>query len=230
VTGLRLYDPAVDPFEDDGYPTAWRHIKHQVRAQAGHRCVRCGHPFIVGTSGVMEGPHAASKAFAAGLGFSQDALDLVLMDLDLETPLEQAMIERSRRINWSACDEHCTHDGPVRVQGEFGDWSGPLYGVDIAVELDGGFNVEAAWRILTTHHLDGNKANCRWWNLAALCQRCHLKIQRKVDMAQIWPTEHSDWFKVYAAGYYAHCYLGEDLDRDETEARMGELLELERVA
>ena len=33
--------------------------------------------------------------------------------------------------------------------------------------------------ILTTHHLDGNKANCEDWNLAALCQRCHLEYDRE---------------------------------------------------
>lgn len=35
---------------------------------------------------------------------------------------------------------------------------------------------------LTVHHLDLNKSNCEWWNLAALCQRCHLHIQAKVIM------------------------------------------------
>jgi len=56
---------------------------------------------------------------------------------------------------------------------------------------------------LTVHHLDGNKANCEWWNLAALCQRCHLCIQGKVVMNRVWMFEHSEWFKPYVAGYYA---------------------------
>lgn len=30
---------------------------------------------------------------------------------------------------------------------------------------------------LTVHHLDMNPANCRWTNLVALCQRCHLHVQ-----------------------------------------------------
>ena len=30
---------------------------------------------------------------------------------------------------------------------------------------------------LTVHHFDGNKSNCEWWNLMALCQRCHLRRQ-----------------------------------------------------
>jgi len=31
---------------------------------------------------------------------------------------------------------------------------------------------------LTVHHLDGNKGNIEDWNLAALCQRCHLHIEQ----------------------------------------------------
>jgi hypothetical protein len=93
-----------------------------------------------------------------------------------------------------------------------------------------GKEVEASrWRILTVHHLDGNKANCRWWNLAALCQRCHLTIQGKVQMARVWPWEHSFWFRPYAAGFYAATYLGEELTRSEVEARLDELLALERA-
>jgi hypothetical protein len=90
--------------------------------------------------------------------------------------------------------------------------------------------VEAAWRILTVHHLDGDKANCRWWNLVALCQRCHLQIQGRVVMARMWPWEHTEWFKPYVAAFYAWSYLGEDLTRPEAEARLEELLALERVA
>src|SRR3972149_6628883 len=59
-------------------------------------------------------------------------------------------------------------------------------------------------RVLTVHHLDGNKANCEWWNLAALCQRCHLSIQGRVVMERAWLFEHSAWFWPYVAGYYAH--------------------------
>ena len=50
-------------------------------------------------------------------------------------------------------------------------------------------------RILTVHHLDGNKANCEPWNLAALCQRCHLSIQARVDFYQMYMFEHSPWMK-----------------------------------
>jgi hypothetical protein len=43
-------------------------------------------------------------------------------------------------------------------------------------------------------------------------------------------AEHSEWFKPYVAGFYAHKYLGLALSRDEVEARLDELLELERLA
>lgn len=56
---------------------------------------------------------------------------------------------------------------------------------------------------LTVHDLDMNPANCEWWNIPALCQRCHLTIQSKVIMERIYMFEHSEWFKPYAAGYYA---------------------------
>lgn len=56
---------------------------------------------------------------------------------------------------------------------------------------------------LTVHHLDGNKSNNARWNLAALCQRCHLHIQGKVFMPQFYMFEHSDWFRPHVDGYYA---------------------------
>ena len=54
--------------------------------------------------------------------------------------------------------------------------------------------------MLTVHHLDGDKANCEWWNLPALCQRCHLKIQTKVDMNQLYLFEHAEWMKPFVEG------------------------------
>lgn len=56
--------------------------------------------------------------------------------------------------------------------------------------------------MLTVHHLDLNKSNCAWWNIPALCQRCHLSIQGKVIMERLYMFEHSEWFKPYVAGYY----------------------------
>ena len=55
--------------------------------------------------------------------------------------------------------------------------------------------------VLTVHHLDGDKSNNAEWNLAVLCQRCHLHIQGKVFMPQFYMFEHSDWFKPHVEGY-----------------------------
>ena len=153
----RIYDPEL--VGDDGYPPEWHAtIKHAVREEAGHRCVRCGHPYVKGAG------------------------------------------------RWSPCDGACQHEGPTRL-------------------VPGGR--EAEWRILTVHHLNGVKYDCRWWNLVSLCQRCHLRVQRVVVMDRVWPWPHSEWFKPYVAGYYASVYLEEELTRAEAEARLDELLALE---
>lgn len=165
---LRLYDVAGK----DGYPPEWHDtIKHAVRDDAEHRCVRCLHPYVKGAG------------------------------------------------EWSPCDDRCVHDGPTQRRWEYD--AALLKNVEI---------IEARWRILTVHHLDGNKLNCRWWNLASLCQRCHLTIQGKVQMQRVWVWEHSDWFKPYVAGYYAWTYLGEDIDHATAIERLDELLALERAA
>ncbi len=57
---------------------------------------------------------------------------------------------------------------------------------------------------LTVHHLDGDKSNCADWNLAALCQRCHLQVQGRVRMNQRFfesILEVSDWFEPRLEGY-----------------------------
>lgn len=64
----------------------------------------------------------------------------------------------------------------------------------------------ASGHVLTVHHLDGNKWNCERWNLAALCQRCHLAIQGRIIMHQLFMQEIldvSEWFKPHLAGYLA---------------------------
>jgi hypothetical protein len=135
---------------------------------------------------------------------------------------------------WSPCDERCLHGGPVRIGSEESGWNveeklPPTIAEFIDLADLNGLHVQARWRVLTVHHLTGEKADCRWWNLAALCQRCHLTIQGRVKMHQVYPWEHSDWFKPYAAGFYAVTYLGEDLSREQVEARQDELLALERA-
>lgn len=81
----------------------------------------------------------------------------------------------------------------------------------------------AAGYTLTVHHLTGEKRNCAWWNLTALCQRCHLHIQGKVKMERAWMFEHSDWFVPYVAGYYASLH-GLPTDRRWVECHAGELI------
>jgi hypothetical protein len=186
---FRVYEP--EECGKDGYPLAWHKIdggpgvKHLVREQAGHRCVRCRHPFECGVSNAV----------------------------------------------WSPCDTECVHTGPFRCGEDL---------LEGAAAGEAGLHVRnnhqpvlAHWRVLTVHHLrlgHDAKRDLRWWNLAALCQRCHLQIQGKVVMERVWPWPHSNWFKPYAAGWYAHAYLGEDLTREEVDARMDELLGLELAA
>lgn len=164
---FRLYTEAGK----DGYPPVWHSIdggpgiKHLVREAAGHRCVRCGHPYKCG-----------------------------------DHPME---LVNGKYESWSPCDEQCSHPGPLRMN----------QGV-----------VEAKARILTVHHLNEVKLDCRWWNLVALCQRDHLTIQGRVKLHRPWMLEHSEWFKPFAAGYYAATILGEDLTREETMDRLEELL------
>lgn len=196
----------------DGYPFAWHEtIKHMVRSDAGNRCIRCGHPYTAGNH-----------------------------------PMERVEDETGRVTleSWSPCDMHCTHKGPVRyIDIHRGDEAWKRVDLDAVDQVAGAikplggnylqpthFIVEALARILTVHHLNGVKADCRWWNLASLCQRCHLRVQRVVVLPRVWPWEHSEWFKPYAAGWYAHAYLGEDLTREQVAERLDELLALEQVA
>ena len=130
------------------YPPDWDAIGDRVRAEAGNRCIRCGHP------------------------------------------------QGDRPTAFMPCTEFCTHP---RNDGKM--------------------------RILTVHHLDGDKSNCRWWNLLSLCQSCHLVIQAKVipDRPYLW--EHTAWFKVYAAGLYAF-QNGIEITRAEAQCDLQRYLAL----
>lgn len=76
---------------------------------------------------------------------------------------------------------------------------------------------------LTVHHLDLDPSNCAWYNLAPLCQRCHLQIQAKVVMERMWFLEHSEWFKPFVAGYYAALH-GLPHDREYVLANVDRLI------
>lgn len=63
--------------------------------------------------------------------------------------------------------------------------------------------------VLTVHHLDNDKNNCQDWNLAALCQQCHLAIQGRVHLEQDYIFEHTPWMKPHVKGMKAAIARGE---------------------
>jgi hypothetical protein len=129
--------------------------------------------------------------------------------------------KRADKGEWTPCDMECEHGGPFRFQRE-GSHEWLARAISKPIDYT---KIEAQWRILTVHHLDNDKLNCRWWNLAALCQRCHLTIQGRVKMDRPWMLEHSAWFKPYVAGYYSSL-RGEELTREQVMERLEELLDI----
>ena len=53
-------------------------------------------------------------------------------------------------------------------------------------------------RALTVHHLDMRPENCEWWNLVALCNVCHMRVQGRVDWAQMSLSDSSAAWGRYA--------------------------------
>lgn len=198
-------------------------VKDIVRQVAGHRCQRCGHPYYVGKGlGVWEtiGPAGADPS-----AFLTTAQCLVGLGQDTMA------LDKPTRVHWSPCDIRCTHGAPTRWRRGSEVWipDGDLCAADsIGHGVSRGYEIQAAYRILTVHHLNERKHDLRWWNLAALCQRCHLTIQRKVTMEIAYPWEHTPWFRPHAAAWYALRYLGEHLTYTETITRLDELLALGR--
>lgn len=86
--------------------------------------------------------------------------------------------------------------------------------------------------VLTVHHadMDPSHSGPEWWfNLLPLCARCHLSIQAKVDLNRPWVlAEHSEWFRVFAGGYFAWKYLGQTVSREEVEANLDWYVNIER--
>ena len=93
----------------------------------------------------------------------------------------------------------------------------------------GAANDYESGHVLTVHHLDMNPSNNAWYNLAALCQRCHLHIQHKVVLEQPYMFEHSEWFRPYVAGYYA-AQNGHPTEREWVMEHLDMLLEYGRVS
>ena len=131
------------------YPDDWPEISRRIKAAAGWRCERCGHP--------AEGPW---KMSGRALG-----------ELQQNAPYELDQAPDIIGTMRKACDLLCDHprDGKQRM--------------------------------LTVHHLDMDKANVADWNLAALCQGCHLSIQGRVDFEQQYMFVHSAWMMSHVAGF-----------------------------
>ncbi len=117
---------------DAGYPPEWPAIAHAVKAAAGWRCERCGHPDDPGLRAIL-----------------------------------------GARPGRLPCDGRCTH-------------------------ADNGKQ-----RMLTVHHLIPIKALVEPWNLAVLCQACHLTIQGKVIFLRPWFLPHTPWMVPHVRGYNA---------------------------
>jgi hypothetical protein len=86
-------------------------------------------------------------------------------------------------------------------------------------------------RVLTVHHLDGQKANLAWWNLAALCQVCHLLIQGVTlnDAPRFYSVRWlrlEPWAVPFAAGYYANRLLAVPPVREVVLSDLGRFLAL----
>ncbi len=162
------------------YPADWKSTSDRVWAEAGHRCIRCGHPYRKGEHGKGE---------------------------------------------WTPCDERCSHGAPFAyVQNDGSLQPASPHARDAGLDVRRGHTIVAQWRIGTVHHLDGNKSNCVWWNLLALCQRCHLTIQSRVNPNQPYMLEHSEWFKPYVAAFYAFKYEGREITREQAMEEMPRLL------
>lgn len=208
-TVLRLYVPGVDEFGADGYPLVWHKLDN----------------------GIPEHEAAMNEADMLLPGGVKDVIRALVGHRCVRCG-HPFRVGRSS-AEWSPCDQRCAHAGPCRGNPWPAIESSPWREIAFterwptAGEWAVRMPVEAAYRVLTVHHLNGVKADLRWWNLASLCQRCHLTIQGKVVLDRVWPHEHSQWFRPYAAGWYAHRYLGEDLTREQVTERLDELLALE---
>ena len=78
--------------------------------------------------------------------------------------------------------------------------------------------------MLTVHHLDENKQNCELWNLAALCQQCHLRIQARVDFYRdTLDGAHSLWMARHVKGYNAFALT--DASQERTLLSLGPIRE-----
>lgn len=119
---------------------------------------------------------------------------------------EEIALRVKERAGWRCV--RCGHPDDPELRARHGVMGGYVPCDDACTHPDDGKR-----RILTVHHLDHDKGNVRWWNLAALCQVCHLTIQGKVHMEQTYSEPHSEWFLHYVAGYYAETSMDRPVSR-----------------
>jgi hypothetical protein len=155
-------------------------LHNAVRAEAGNRCIRCGHP---------EG----DRMLVTDDDNRAGEIEVTARNYRWELIEDGRDAGSWRYFIFADCDDSCTH-------------------------ADKGHPAIQKLRILTVHHLTGQKDDNRWWNLLALCQVCHLQIQGKVipEVPYLW--RHSDWFIPYACGFYAAYYGRQDITREEADA------------
>jgi hypothetical protein len=68
-------------------------------------------------------------------------------------------------------------------------------------ELCNAENYKPHWKtkskvILTVHHIDGDKYNCSKYNLIALCQRCHLKLDLEKHLGKRIQVDKNYWIEI----------------------------------
>lgn len=182
-------------FQND-YAADGKDLRAQTRADAGHRCVRCGHPYQTGLKRADRGEWSDCDERCTHGG------EIRFGDYGAGPPYYPA--------DWGYFYSQ-NKISPATMMAAPNEARKPII-------------VQAKWRILTVHHFDGDKANDRWWNHLPLCQKCHLQFQNKVDPNVPFFFEHSPWLKPYVAGFYAKKYEGKDLTREAVDARLDELL------
>ena len=68
-------------------------------------------------------------------------------------------------------------------------------------ERCGRFHEKSRGRGLNVHHLDWNRSNCAWWNLACLCAKCHLFVQKETERQKTWMLSDAPWLQKHIDGY-----------------------------
>ncbi len=155
------------------YSADWNAIAAAVKAHHGNRCERCGHP----NEKPWKGRHFPIRA----LPLDHESMQLPEAErADLgycgqcRTVYDITIVDVDAPCYYgepAPCDDRCTHRTNDKKQ-----------------------------RVLTVDHLDGDKANNDGWNLAALCQSCHLSVQGRVRMEQTYAFRHTEWMRPHVEG------------------------------